>query len=268
MGTFRLGGSYPATAGMQAGIISTFNSNDPKLFKQYANILGINSIVLKKGELYHPALFSLFPSNLSFDDARSLLNRDFKVVNETDNYILYKNADALPPVYSPESVTVISSTSSDDIVRESMLQNAAILSSMPIAGKVPIANMKVVDFREINPTLYQISTNGKQGLLVFNQSYHTGWHAYYIDEGVSIHWYDILFGLSRVHAKLIPPEDHVLTNGFANGWITGNYTSKNIVIVFAPQRGFDIGLFITFTTLLTCLVYLGYSRYKNEGSLK
>ena len=58
-------------------------------------------------------------------------------------------------------------------------------------------------------------------------------------------------------------ENHVLLNGYANGWmvdpaVVENKQSFDIVLEYKPQRIFEIGLLVSLATLIACVGYLCY----------
>lgn len=91
----------------------------------------------------------------------------------------------------------------------------------------------------------------------------------------------------------IPDEKHLTVNGYANSWIidpdevckvegskvikskeTNGFCKKNadgsfdfeMVVEFWPQRLFYIGLFISGSTLMGCVFYLGYTYFRRKKS--
>lgn len=128
--------------------------------------------------------------------------------------------------------------------------------------RVPEAQETRVRFKKINPTRYIIDVEAERPFwLVLNESFYEGWRGYIRDRG------------KRVELK-----DHMLVNGFANGWYVDTNTVPGsgfqvpdqgqngeekakrfqIVLEFQPQRLFEIGLLISGITLLGGMAYLGY----------
>ena len=61
-------------------------------------------------------------------------------------------------------------------------------------------------------------------LLVFAETYHTGWQLRFPD------------------GTLLPSADHFPVNGFANAWIIDRPGTYDMSINFAPQRVMSLGL--------------------------
>jgi len=95
---------------------------------------------------------------------------------------------------------------------------------------------------KINPTKYKIYVDAKEPFwLVFSESFHSGWKAFISDKEI---------------------DNHLLVNGYANGWYitkTGKYT---ITLEFTPQKLFDYGLIFSMIALLGCIGYLNKNRFK------
>lgn len=120
-------------------------------------------------------------------------------------------------------------------------------------------NLTVENINEINPSLYKITVKGNKGLLVLNESFHSGWSAYVDTENRTKITSNL--DLLNMNIRPISEESHVMVNGFANGWVVNNQKTDGeyqIILEFVPQRWFYLGLLISGTTLVLCLGYLGY----------
>ena len=156
-----------------------------------------------------------------------------------------------------------------------------------------IAEAPGIDFKKINPTRYIVNVTGARGpfTLVFSESYNDKWQAYIrqkSDKGHNTEPWSAVLSLWNDRGNRIEVKDHFLVNGYANGWMIpaprglkiqnkepnaesakGKGEDFQIVIAFKPQSFFEIGLFITATTLLGCfgyLVYCGTTRGKNPAN--
>jgi len=152
-----------------------------------------------------------------------------------------------------------------------------------------------ITFVKINPTKYRVKVEGAKEpyTLVFSESFHEGWKLYinrntvdtsrymtpsesiYGDVVASYFNEDIKEGTHKNifldkntfetwRKKPIPEEKHLLVNGYANSWYitpedAGGKQDYELIIEFAPQKLFYIGLFISGITLVGCLIYLLYS---------
>ena len=150
-----------------------------------------------------------------------------------------------------------------------------------------------MDFKKINPTRYVVNVTGAREpfTLVFSESYNDKWQAYIrrkSDKGHNTEPWSAALSLWNDRGNRVEVKDHFLVNGYANGWmipaprelktqnkelnaesVNGKGEDFQIVIAFKPQRFFEIGFFITATTLLGCfgyLVYCGIPRGKNPAN--
>jgi hypothetical protein len=150
-----------------------------------------------------------------------------------------------------------------------------------------------ITFKKINPTHYQVKVENAKApfFLVFSESYDTQWKAYAEDKGIEFK--EIIVSYKNVNvkeakpemkftpsdilylfAKQLPDDNHFIVNGYANAWYInpkeidknhdGNFT---ITLYFWPQSLFYLGLFISGTTLLGCLGYLGYDWRKRKREM-
>jgi len=68
--------------------------------------------------------------------------------------------------------------------------------------------------------------------------------------------------------KPIAEDRHYLVNGYANSWYitpedAGGKENYELIVEFWPQRLFYVGLFISLTTVISCLGYLGWGKLRN-----
>lgn len=49
---------------------------------------------------------------------------------------------------------------------------------------------------------------------------------------------------------------HLMVNGYANGWLVPNPRAGDVVLVFAPQRPFTLGMSITFALVFLALAVI------------
>jgi len=117
-----------------------------------------------------------------------------------------------------------------------------------------IKSVPTLTFLRINPIKYKVSINASEPfLLIFSENYHPEWKAY-ISSDVS--W------LETFWKRPIDEKNHLLANGYANGWYiekTGNF---DITLYFLPQRLFYIGLIVTTVTLILGASYFIRKRKK------
>lgn len=90
---------------------------------------------------------------------------------------------------------------------------------------------------EINPVKYEVSIYAdKPHFLIFNESYHSQWQA-----------------ASSMYGVL---DNHIMINGYANGWYIDNAGEQKIIIKYKPQRLFVIGSIISVGTFFVYLILL------------
>jgi len=110
-----------------------------------------------------------------------------------------------------------------------------------------------ISFEKISPSKYivNISKSDKPYWLIFSESFHSQWQLYQ-------------------EKKLISADSHRLINGFSNSWYLDSekigQDNYSLIVEFAPQKTYFIGLIISGLTFLTSLFYLLYNliRKKNE----
>ena len=101
--------------------------------------------------------------------------------------------------------------------------------------KLPVSTATLAPMKanHPNPTLYEVATPAKEGIIVLSQAYHPGWHAYLLDA----RRYPLKALLVPVLGKEI--KEHVLVNNWENGWNLKNSQFQNpnskIYLVFLPQ---------------------------------
>jgi hypothetical protein len=152
-----------------------------------------------------------------------------------------------------------------------------------------------ITFVKINPTKYRVRVEGASQpyTLVFSETFDRGWKAYVSHQPSAIS--DQQFGnivasyfegeikegthknsfldkntFEAWGKKPLAEEKHLLVNGYANSWHiepgdAGGEESYEIIIEFAPQRLFYIGLGVSLATLLGCLGYLGIEEIRKFG---
>ena len=117
-------------------------------------------------------------------------------------------------------------------------------------------------YRQINPTRYMVHVENATApfFLVFSESFHAGWQAFVQDGSSAAEstWYEQSTLLSWMldGSKRIQVANHALVNGYANSWYVQKTGSYDIVLEFAPQRLYEAGVFIAFSTPVVCFILL------------
>lgn len=125
-------------------------------------------------------------------------------------------------LYSERSDTADkTSINFDDVsIREvSPISNVYTLTPPPKTNY----DLKVITFKRNRPTEIKVALSGKEGVLLFNESYHKGW-------------------VLKSNNKLMSSE-HFKSNGWANGWYikaAGTEKTIDVTLTYTPQKTFNI----------------------------
>jgi len=127
-------------------------------------------------------------------------------------------------------------------------QNVFYLAFVPASDASEEESIASVTFERVEPTKYNIHVNAsKPFMLVFSESYHPEWKAYYSDD---VSWYQTLW------MKPINEDMHFLVNDYANAWYIDRVGEYNITLYFKPQTAFYLGVIISTPSILACLILL------------
>lgn len=141
------------------------------------------------------------------------------------------------------------------------------------ADKIPDIQVQPprLTFQWINPTKYLVHVENSQGRfpLVFLESYHAAWEAYYVGNqphasgkivAANERWrvsemapkndLDLFSFLAPYKDKYEKVSSHISVNGYANAWIVDRTGSFDLVIEYAPQRTFTLSLIMSVSALL------------------
>ncbi|MBM3205546.1 DUF3367 domain-containing protein [Candidatus Shapirobacteria bacterium] len=127
-----------------------------------------------------------------------------------------------------------------DDVRVERIFTKPILLKGPLLKEAK--NLPNIQFTKLRPTKYQVDVKNatEPYFLVFSESYHPGWQASV--EG-----------------------EHLMINGFANGWFIKKTGDYQIILDFRPQKIYYISMSISVLAFLTAMIFLLSKRRKNEG---
>lgn len=160
--------------------------------------------------------------------------------------VLYKVPEHLttPKIYSPANIHLVNLTRTStysDIIESDNFKVGDVFVDMNSA--LPdISVPSGVSYTKIDPTKYLISIKGITGpfLLQFTEQYHSNWTVRMIDT-----------------KKPLQHQRHLITNGFANGWIiTTDASELKLEIVFTPQKSLVANLIILILVSSFCLLIL------------
>lgn len=131
-------------------------------------------------------------------------------------------------------------------------------------GHTKRANSKVVGLKRLNPTLYKVTikTENEPFWLIFNEYFHPGWKAYVVqnkdNENIDkyLNWSTTLYTLA-MRGNINEEKKHFFVNNCANGWwikSLGKEELVDILLVYAPQKGYEIALLTTGISMVGCLL--------------
>jgi len=250
---------------------------DDMLYKRFFELnisvlkdLGIKYILIDKTLDTRLGLAALPTSDLGRIE-EYLESKEFKLIYNNSDYLVYKLPDALSSViYVPYKVYCIrDNLSTDDKFKlinnldirkvaivtadiDTLCNNAISNNGWNVTNVSDILSLNLtylikendntilLKYEKINPTLWKVYVNAsKPFLLVFAESYDPLWEARVYKDG-----------------KLVEKVKAIPVYGVINGfWInqTGNLT---VVIRYVPQDWFELGLKISITTFAILLIYL------------
>ncbi|HOX96088.1 MAG TPA: hypothetical protein PLI45_01800 [Candidatus Woesebacteria bacterium] len=255
------------------------------------NFLGIENIVMRDDFKSRLPMFigksmdkwtnELIHASLASMSATLTLEKRYS--NELS---LYQNKTAKPIIYL-SSNPYLSEDSLDIIVKDLSKKNNYdsfiqlrdnVFDNSLLSDLIKEDN---ISFVKVNPTLYRVNINKASGkyLLINSENYDKGWKLYIHSKSDSrssqvqpSNWF---------RKDYLPENEHILVNGYANGWIINSddllrqlkennpdYLSENlyIEIEFQPQSYYFVGLIISVLVMTGSLIYLfvDYLKRKNE----
>jgi len=108
------------------------------------------------------------------------------------------------------------------------------------------SNFSEIDYNELqykflNPTKIRIKMQNvkNQSIVVLNSAFDENW-------------------MTTINKNEIDNKNHIIFNGFANGWYIEDTGNLDIIIEYKPQRWFYYGTAVSLTTLISCIGYLIY----------
>ncbi len=212
--------------GVPQHIYETLVDKNESDFSYLMGTYGINKILWRDDILYSNKVTSgkdfltLKKSLLSF--------RSINLEKKLGEWSLYNIASSriLPLVYMSKSLNKFNL----ELVR---LQKKDNLDPYLLSPKQNEQNTNFpVLFQKVNPTKYIVNVkNAKDNyVLVFNQAFDRNWQAYIQNDSLE--------------------SNHVVVNGYVNGWIIDKKGNYEIALEYTPQKIFYIGAFISAITLL------------------
>ena len=121
-------------------------------------------------------------------------------------------------------------------------------SVLLISGNEAEFSLPELNSRQISQTHYRADVIGAVHpyVLKLNNSFNSNWELF-------------------LNGKEIGKDNHIIVNGFANGWIVNEKGDYTLDIKYKPQKYFYIGWLVTFIFLFISLFYVIYTTLKNYG---
>jgi hypothetical protein len=113
-------------------------------------------------------------------------------------------------------------------------------------------------FRQVNPTKYKIQIEQSKDpyLLVFSDTYHPQWTMNIEPSTIS----SVISDRSRGYKEV----QHILVNGYANGWWIEKPGTYEITIEFLPQQWYEIGVIISTVILMLSMIYVMLIHFRHR----
>ncbi len=154
-----------------------------------------------------------------------------------------------------------SSTKIRDLRVEKSFFNPVFLREVKLNS--PERIVPEVSFEKISPARYKVKiTNARNPFfLVLSTTFNPQWQAYFTTTKPK----NMMEVLSEsTSGDVVPSENHLVANGYANGWYIDKTGSYEMFLEYSPERVFIIGRKLSFgfiiIALLTLVVYKKYAR--------
>ena len=201
-----------------------------------------NDVEVLLGEEHFDRTVTLFPVS-GIEDRGFLMTTEARSFGEEESEVLLKNIEAYETPLSWLARWVI--TAGED-------SHASSVNS----------DVELIETQKIGPYLYSLKARvlSEKGMLVLTQGFENGWKAYIVSNTQSQ-------GIARLFPQLGGKRihEHVLVNGWANGWLIGQGT-HSVVMVFMPQYLEYLG-FLILAGLLVILLFpgRGFTWFRKAG---
>lgn len=211
------------------------------------------------GEYRTPILFTGSESeSLGVVDLVAYLNKTSGKTAQTINRVEL-NPDPLSEVHLGDMIISEEIPATTKLSVQSLTKGTNIIDTNVklldlIAIKSADTKNPVIQFEKRSPVEYhvKVSEAGEPFVLVFSETFSTGWKAYFGD----MNWLGTFF------TAPISDEYHFSVNGFANAWYINKAGTYNITLYYLPQELFYIGSAISLATVILCIVYISKNRIK------
>ncbi len=208
-------------------------------------IIGIKNLVVEK---------SIISGNIFDIEFLSLLNANnsaFEVMEDWEEATLYENKYACEKIYTSNSIKQYNNI--DDMFNQTKntpwttLKHTAYIQNTENIKNNILNSLKTpqnITWKQINPTEYIISTKTNDPfVLCFLESYNTNWKA-------------------KINGNIIPEENHIQINGYANAWIIQQTGQLTITLEYTPQNTFTTAIIASITLPLLLITTLNIKQIK------
>lgn len=110
----------------------------------------------------------------------------------------------------------------------------------------------------IDQTKYKVSVRGAKSsyFLVLNNTFNSNWKVFFDDTKKTL--------FKNLIRQSIPEENHIMVNGYSNGWIIDKTGDYSITIEYNSQRYYYYGWIVTALFMVISILYLVYKIYENR----
>ena len=181
-------------------------------------------------------------------------NKDFKIYYESPNILAYERIKKNSLV---ETIDIKKETI--ELISNDNLFYFSNKNSLPYIKFSK--NKKKIKFNRNNDSLIYIDEiSNNNNALIFNESYSVNWCMLNVPNYNTSSKIINNFLILKEYFIKGCAKDHYPIFNYSNLWITENIKKKNIVLIFKPQIGFIISLFIYFTTIIFIINFFLYRK--------
>jgi|GEM_PF-4624984 len=136
-------------------------------------------------------------------------------------------------------------------------------------NKQKLNQKESINFLKINPTKYIVKINNikEPFIFVFSENYNPGWKVNFVKKDKNniitnyfLKRYSDFIKIIIGEKNIINEKNHFIINGYANGWYIdkdniSKLNDRSMIIEYAPQRYFYIGVIITIITMFFIILF-------------
>lgn len=183
------------------------------------------------------------------------------LVGEIGEILIFRNEWASPLVFAADGAFYVDGgvESIDSIVSSPEFEsNVAIflsdqlspeerVTAQTIVGLVNSSEAPEISFEKVNPTRYEVSVSASAPfLLVCGEDFDRGWKAYVDGREAG---------------------QHLMVNGYANGWLLETTGEYEVTIEYEPQGLFDLAVNVSTVSVVAIMALLLFSRRFRQSAV-